>query len=105
MTNLKKVLNEIKNNLADIYGKRLIRIVLYGSFARKEATEFSDLDVLVLLDNFSNVGEEIERLSTLSSDLSLKHDITIALMPAREKDFVAKKTILLRNVYQEGIAI
>ena len=47
--NREQLLNQIKERLQDAYGDRLQGIVLYGSEARGEAEEDSDIDLLVLL--------------------------------------------------------
>lgn len=40
---------ELRDRLQKTFGNRLDRVVLYGSFARGEATSESDMDVLVVL--------------------------------------------------------
>ena len=47
------VLEEFKREIKKLYGKRLRDIILYGSWARGDATEDSDIDVLVILEGKS----------------------------------------------------
>lgn len=54
---LKKVLAELRRRLATLYGSRLARIVLFGSYARGDAEPGSDIDVLSpLLINIRREG-------------------------------------------------
>jgi predicted nucleotidyltransferase len=43
------LLNETLSTLRSIYGERLAKIILYGSYARGEQTPESDIDLLVVL--------------------------------------------------------
>ena len=105
MKYMREILKELKEGLIEIYGDRLRRLVLYGSYARKEATEDSDVDVLMILDDFREHWKEIKRTRELIAHLSLKYDTLISLLPARERDFLKKKQSLYLNVKREGIAI
>ncbi|MBL0062906.1 MAG: nucleotidyltransferase domain-containing protein [bacterium] len=46
---LKPILDELREALAAHYGERLSKLVLFGSQARGDAEEDSDIDVLVVL--------------------------------------------------------
>ena len=55
---IRTLMGELKTGLQAIYGERLRGIYLYGSYARDEADEESDVDVLVVLDDFEHYGVE-----------------------------------------------
>ena len=40
----------LRNRFRDTFGERLHRLILYGSHARGDATEDSDIDLLVVLN-------------------------------------------------------
>jgi predicted nucleotidyltransferase len=103
--NVKKLLAELKQGLAKIYGERLKRLVLYGSYARGDQREGSDLDVLVVLNDFERAPIELERTSDLFCDLSLEYEITVSLMFMRENDWLTADKPLLRNVRVEGVPV
>jgi predicted nucleotidyltransferase len=46
---IRAVLSDLENQLRALYGQRLVRLVLFGSQARGDADEGSDIDVLVVL--------------------------------------------------------
>ena len=56
------ILHELKAGLRDLYGDRLVSVILYGSYARGEATEDSDIDVAVVLKGEFAPGREIDRM-------------------------------------------
>ena len=49
MKKLEKIITEFRQALEQIYGDKLINLVLYGSQARGDATEDSDIDMMVIL--------------------------------------------------------
>jgi predicted nucleotidyltransferase len=48
------MLRELKRSLIAFYGPRLKKIVLFGSYARGEATPDSDMDVLIVLESLKS---------------------------------------------------
>ncbi len=53
MINVEQYLTNLTDRLLDVFGKRLLYIGLQGSYLRGEATENSDIDVMVVLDTLS----------------------------------------------------
>lgn len=101
---IKPVLEEFKRELREIYGPRLMRLVLYGSYARGEADEGSDLDLLVVLDRADDPLAERERLSEVIFKLALKYNTVLSVLTIAEHDLERPKPLLL-NIKREGIAI
>ncbi len=59
------ILTRFRANLAEIYGERLDRVVLFGSRARGEAKPDSDYDVAVFLTTLPDRWQELDRLADL----------------------------------------
>ena len=89
--------------LRDLYGDRLRQIVLFGSHARGEAREESDVDVLVVLEGKVNVLKELRRLSHLNIRLLIEHGEAFSFQPYAETDYRAGQHRFLRNVHAEGV--
>lgn len=85
-----------------LYGDRLARLVLYGSHARGEATDESDVDVMVVLHGAVDPAE-VRRMSRTCLDIGLRHDGLISVYPISEGDYESKESILLRNIRREGV--
>jgi predicted nucleotidyltransferase len=105
MSNLKPLLTELLHGLTRLYGSRMKGLTLYGSQARGEAVEGSDIDMALVLDDFSSAGEEISRFSELAAGLSLKYGCVVSLIPIRERDWLTRQTPLLMNIRREGIPL
>ena len=61
-----------------VAAKNPIRIILFGSHARGEAREGSDLDLLVVLDAAENLRHEAIALRVAISDLGVPTDLVVA---------------------------
>ena len=105
MKKLEKIITEFHQALEKIYGDRLIKLVLYGSQARGDATEDSDIDIMVVLKNPVSPGDEIFRMGEVKNKINLKYDQLISVLPISEEDFSSKNTPLLENVRQEGVVL
>jgi len=102
---VKRILAQVRDGLARIYGPRLKGLVLYGSHARGEATEDSDLDVLFILDDFESPVAEINRTSALASEVSLEHDLTVCLLPVRHHAWQSHDSVFLTVAREEGVLV
>jgi type I restriction enzyme S subunit len=87
-----------------MYGSRLRGVYLFGSYARGEATSDSDIDVLIVLDGFERYGAEVERVSYLSSELSLKFNTSVNVVFTKDEDWQKADTPFLSNVRREAVA-
>jgi predicted nucleotidyltransferase len=69
---------ELREGMHALYGERLKRLCIYGSYARGDAGPESDLDVLIVLGDILSYDTEIERTGQLISELSLKYQVTLS---------------------------
>jgi uncharacterized protein len=102
---LNLLLQELHQRLCMFYGDRLTNVILFGSHARREATEDSDIDILIVLQDPISPGDEILRVSALKTDLNLKYDELISVTPISESDYQTRSTPLLENIRREGIIL
>ena len=100
---IKEILKEFREEIEELYGKRLKSIILYGSWARGDATEDSDIDVLIVLEGEVIPGKEIDRMIDIITDINLKHRVLISVYPISEKDYSSINSPLLINVRREGV--
>ena len=102
---LDQILREFREGLEQIYGSRLVRVVLFGSQAREEAEPDSDIDVMLVLEGAVDPHREIQRLSSFTSGLSLKHDVVISCVYVSEEGFDHEQSPLMLNVRREGVLV
>ncbi|MCD4784110.1 MAG: nucleotidyltransferase domain-containing protein [Candidatus Eremiobacteraeota bacterium] len=99
------ILDEVKRKISVLYGKRLRQIILYGSWARGDADDNSDIDLMIVLSGKVSPGKEIDRMIDTIYEIALKHDTLIAIYPVSEKELQCSKGPVLLNVKREGIAV
>ena len=104
--NVRAALREAKARLEELYGERLDRLVLYGSHARGDAREDSDVDLLVVLRGEVNALAEIRRLAgSLHGEMLDRHDVLLSLQPFSEREAADLKRPFIWNVQKEGVEL
>ena len=101
---LENIIQEFKIEIRKIVGSNLKRILLFGSYARGDAEEGSDIDLLLIFDSKVS-SDTIRKIRGVSNSLSLKYDVVISEFLFTEEDFENYKTPFLLNVKKEGILV
>ena len=101
---MKKFLEEAKK----IYGIKLQAIILYGSCARGDFEDDSDIDVLVLLNvPKENINFERNKILDITDRLDLDYDVVLA--PVFQNYDLFQKympvSAFYQNVQREGVRI
>ncbi|HYA43738.1 MAG TPA: nucleotidyltransferase domain-containing protein [Syntrophobacteraceae bacterium] len=97
------VLAEAKALLSAQFADKLKGIVLFGSYARGDFKEESDIDLLALLSPLGDRRTERKRIFSAVCDLSLKYDVVLSIVLMDYDVFRSRKTPLALNVGREGI--
>ena len=101
--NLQRLLVELKKGLTELYGRRLKAVYLFGSYARGDYNKNSDLDVMIVLDNYTSYWDELVYSAELASNLSLEYNVTISRMIMTEDQWNKSDLPILRNIRVEGL--
>jgi len=85
-------------------------IILFGSTARGQTTERSDVDLLVLLPNVAEerFKELMDAVDRLSSEVAGRHPVKLAPIAMRMEDFetnLIKRNRLVVDVITDGIVL
>jgi predicted nucleotidyltransferase len=97
------ILKEFREEVENLYENRLKSIILYGSWARGDATEDSDIDLLIILEGKVIPGKEIDKMIDIITEINLKHGVLISIYPVSEEDYSTINSPLLINVRREGV--
>lgn len=97
-------IRDLKTGVSALYGERLARVVIYGSYARGKQGKESDIDVLVVLrERHVDAVAEIKRTAPLVTSILLEHALLIHAIVVSEEEFVRGQSPLMMNVRDEGI--
>jgi len=103
---IEPILKEFKQKTAELYGDRLKKIILYGSYARGQANdEHSDIDLAVVLAGTVEPCREIDRMIDIITDINLDYDVLLSVYPVSEDDYRSVNSPLLLNLRREGIPV
>ena len=79
---------------------------LYGSYARNDFDDESDVDILLTVDmDYLEIAKFRSKISEIASDLSLENDVLVSIAIKPLEQFRRYSSILpyYRNVLKEGI--
>lgn len=105
---INKVLKEFINGVNKLFGDRVKKIILYGSYARGDFNESSDIDIMILTDL---TDEEIvdygEKIWDFAYDIELDNDVLISPLIKNIDKFNYWLEILpfYMNVHNEGVVL
>ena len=98
-----QLVRQVKEHLLKLYSDKIKQVILYGSQARGEATEDSDVDVLVVVDDSLDSSAVRTSLSDLLFDLLLETNELISVIVIPEQLFITYNSPFLLTVKEEGL--
>ena len=105
---LNVLLKEIAAIYRKVFGDDIVKIVLYGSYARGTFDAESDIDIVAIV---KGEREELQRklreVWVLSSDLELEYETILSptVIPYEEFEKYRNDIPYYRNIEEEGIRI
>jgi uncharacterized protein len=102
---VKMILAELRARLEQHYGPRLAGLYLFGSQARGDAEEDSDIDVLVVLRGETNPFLEITETSDIAAGISLEWNVVISRIFVSEDRYAKEQSSFFVNARREGVAV
>lgn len=99
----KAIVSRVKNFAAEVVscGIPLKRVVLFGSHAKNKSTQFSDIDVALVADQFIGVPSEDIKLFLKA----LRKNYVIQALTYNTKDFSPEKDPFVGEILNTGIEI
>ena len=108
----KAAINTIAENVCasarEVLGDKLIKVILFGSYARGNNDNESDIDFFVLADiELSDIRKIRSAIGKLISHLELEYDVVISIHVMSSSNFFEYRNVMpfYMNVEKEGIEL
>lgn len=105
---LTTITNELVRKYRHLYGDALREVLLYGSYARGDYDEESDVDVAAIVDQpRETLSASFHLLAEAASELSLAHGLTVSPTVIPLSDYTRYREALpyYRNLSSEGVRL
>lgn len=105
---MKNLILQYVDSVQKIYGTHLKQVILYGSYARGDFTEDSDVDLMILVDlNEEEAGRFSDELSELGFEYNVGHDIWMMPVVKNIQNFFKWSAAypFYRNIKEEGVSL
>jgi predicted nucleotidyltransferase len=100
-----RIVRELHAKLDVIYGDRLKGVYLYGSYARGDAREDSDIDVAIVLYKPERRNQETHRTIDIFSEVCLREECMITPFFLSVEEYSEKPYGIFRSIAHEGILV
>ena len=98
--------NELVSGLLSLFPDNITAIILYGSVARNDATEESDVDIAIIIKE--EMDDDIKnKFISWAADLDLRYDRVFSIIDIKEENMKKWGKVLpfYQNVQKEGIIL
>lgn len=102
----KKILLTLKERLVELFGESIKKIVLFGSKARGDYDENSDIDLAIIVSDLNK--EKKDKILKEIINLEIEYNIPLSTLILSEEDFKLLKERERRIAYdieKEGIEL
>lgn len=100
------IMNEIIYNMKIIFRDKLRQVILFGSYARGEQEEYSDMDIMVLVNlSDEELSQYNNAIAKIMTDISIKYGVLPAIIDKNYEHFHHWVPFLpfYQNVKAEGV--
>lgn len=102
------ILQKIAEVYRSVYGSDLVKIILYGSYARGNYDNESDVDIVAIVHgNRAELQEQLKKIWDESFELELEYGTIISptVIPYEEFEQYREDLPYYRNIAKEGVEI
>ena len=107
-TNITEIMQQFAGRVRELLGNTLDSVIVYGSYARGDYSELSDIDVMILV---TLSEEKIKKISDEISDMALEYlmkfgvDISPVITNIDHFNYWVDNLPYYRNVRDEGVRL
>ena len=103
-----QTLKEFNQKVQKLLKSRLKKIILYGSYARGDYNNNSDVDVMILTDlNYKEIEEYRDKISDIAFDIELDKGVIISPIIKNIDQYNARINVVpfYINIQKEGVVL
>ena len=107
-TVLEQITRQIAREARAIFGESFEKALLYGSYARGDHDEASDVDIMILADIPPEASWTMnQKMNNLANRLGLENDVLISLCVKDSKTFYKWLDVLpfYRDIMKDGVEL
>lgn len=100
-----ELIKQYTDEIKPVLGEDLKKVILYGSYARGDFNEESDIDILLMVGSEENINDKDNELVKIEVNINLNNDVLITPIIINEEKFSKYKEILpfYKNIINEGV--
>lgn len=102
---INNISKQISQTYRSVYGDSIVAIYLYGSYARGNYTDESDIDITAIVKgNRTDLQEKLKQVWDISADIGLENDVVVSPTVIPYAEYEEYKEILpyYMNIQKEG---
>ena len=105
---LDTILQKVLEAYRSVYGNDIVKVILYGSYARGDYDSQSDVDIVAIVrGNRVSLQEQLKKVWDETSELELEYETILSptVIPYEEFEKYHKDLPYYRNIETEGVEI
>ena len=105
---LNTILKKMTEIYYSVYGEDVVRIILYGSYARGDYQNDSDIDIVAIVrGDRVDLQNRLKKIWDISSDLELEYGTVVSptVIPFSEFEKYKDDLPYYKNIQNEGVNI
>lgn len=105
---VRAIIAQLRQSLIDIFPQEQFDVILFGSYARNDADDGSDIDVMFLTDSSRQaIAEKHWQIGEAAAEVLMDHGIVVSPVVENRAYYHANADLLpfFRNVKREGVQI
>ncbi len=102
----RKAVQEFLAKVRQAYSEKIQRVALFGSKARGDSTQYSDIDILLIVSD--DTWNFRQAFSVIISDIALKYDVLLdvrVISAARWQYLAEIQAGLYQNISKDAVAL
>lgn len=102
------IMHHVTEQAKEVFGDKLCDVILYGSYARGDFGEWSDVDIMILADTDELTVKRLDRELTerlFDLDFRMNMLLSIIVVPFTRFDYFKEHYPFYKNVREEGVSM